>query len=71
MARRKERGYGTAPIPKVQGGPQFLPPPPDGKAPVRLPLGQGNPQQPPPMEDFGGQNDDQMMQMILRAIHRG
>lgn len=71
MARRKERGYGTAPIPKAEGGTQFLPPPPDGNPPVRLPIGQGNPQQPAPVEDVTGQNDDQMMQMFLRAIHRG
>ena len=60
--RRRMSGYGTAPIPKPTGGSFPLPPPPDGKPPVRLALGQ-SPEQ-APMEDMSGQSDEQMIQLM-------
>lgn len=58
--------YGTAPIPKSNQGDFPLPPPPDGKPPVRLALGQPQSQGPqqPPMQDVSGQSDEQMLQLL-------
>ena len=40
MARRRMSDYGTAKMPPMRPGNVFpLPPPPDGKPPVRLPFG--------------------------------
>lgn len=40
MAARRRMGYGTDAIPKANAGGFPLPPPPDGKPPVRLPFGE-------------------------------
>ena len=63
-------GYGTAPMPKPQSGNFPLPPPPDGKPPVRLSLGQSAPAEQAPMEDASGQSDDQLLQ-ILQMLQQG
>ena len=39
MARRRMNGYGSVAPPRMTGGGFPLPPPPDGKPPVRLPFG--------------------------------
>jgi hypothetical protein len=70
MAKRRMTGYGSAPMPKSPRGGFPLPPPPDGKPPVRLALGQGGapPQaQAPPEENMTAQSDDEMLQ-ILRML---
>ena len=63
MAARRRGGYGTAPIPKQGGRPFPLPPPPDGKPPVRLPVG-GDPMGQAPAEDMTGQSDQEMMRLL-------
>ena len=69
---RRISGYGTAPIPKPQAGNFPLPPPPDGKPPVRLSLGQQPPPQQAPMEDTTGQSDEQMLQLMqMLGMNRG
>lgn len=62
--RRRMTGYGSDPIPKPTGQGFPLPPPPDGKPPVRLPFGGRPTPEQAPMEDFGGQSDDQLMQLM-------
>jgi hypothetical protein len=70
MAKRRmfNSGYGSAPLPKGNSGGFPLPPPPDGKPPVRLPLGQGDPQQPAPVEDQGGQADQEMLMRLIQQL---
>ena len=63
-------GYGTAPMPKAPANGFPLPPPPDGKPPVRLSLGQSAPAEQAPMEDASGQSDDQLLQ-ILQMLQQG
>lgn len=64
MARRRMSAYGTAPIPKARDDGFPLPPPPDGKPPVRLSLGQQPVPERAPTEDMSGQSDDQMLQLM-------
>ena len=68
MARRRVTTYGTADMPPMQPGNFPLPPPPDGKPPVRLPFGAQPPQEPPaqPVEEPDGE-----MAMLLRLIQQG
>ena len=63
-------GYGTAAIPTAAPGNFPLPPPPDGKPPVRLSLGGQPPPEQAPMEDMTGQSDEQMMQ-FLQMLQQG
>ncbi len=70
--QRRMTGYGTAPIQTAKPGHFPLPPPPDGKPPVRLSLGQSPaPSQPAPMDDMTGQSDDQMMQLMRLLAQQG
>jgi hypothetical protein len=68
--RRRMMGYGTAPIPKPQRSGFPLPPPPDGKPPVRLALGQQPAPEQAPTEDMTGESDEQMMQ-LMRLLQGG
>lgn len=71
MAKRR-MGYGTAPMPSMKPGGFPLPPPPDGKPAVRLPIGGGRremaPPQPAPVVDETGQSDEAMLQMLLKQL---
>lgn len=60
MARRRMSGYGSAPIPTAQAGGFPLPPPPDGKPPVRLPFGEKP--RPDPVVDT--QNEGQEIDIV-------
>lgn len=67
MAKRRGYAYGTAPIPQQDQSGMGLPPPPDGKAPARLPIG-GEPQQPqaqPPNPMAGDPND-----LLIRLLQQ-
>lgn len=66
MARRRQMtGYGSAPPMKPPASMFPLPPPPDGKPPVRLPVGGARRMQ-PPMEDATGQSDEDLLLMLQR-----
>ena len=68
MARRRVTTYGTADMPPMQPGNFPLPPPPDGKPPVRLPFGvtQEQPQAAPEQAPQDGE-----LAMLLRLIQQG
>lgn len=73
MARRRMSNYGTAPMPPMQPGNFPLPPPPDGKPPVRLPVGvsqqeQGQQQMMPPQGEE--QEPDGELAMLIRMIQQ-
>lgn len=67
MARRRVTTYGTADMPAMQPGNFPLPPPPDGKPPVRLPFGA----QPPPQEAAPEPEPDGEMAMLIRLLQQG
>jgi hypothetical protein len=79
MARRRTSAYGTAAQPAMRAGDFPLPPPPDGKPPVRLPFGampQSQPQGPPPpvepQEDGAPPaGPDGELAMLIRLIQQG
>ena len=72
MATRRTTGYGTAKMPSMAPGRAgVLPPPPDGKPAVRLPIGGGRrsmAQQQPPVEEMPGQSDDEILQALLTQL---
>jgi hypothetical protein len=79
MARRRTSAYGTAAQPAMRAGDFPLPPPPDGKPPVRLPFGvppQGQPPQGPspqgePQADAAPTEPDGELAMLIRLIQQG
>jgi len=60
MAKRRMQGYGSARIEQSNGGGYPLPPPPDGKPPIRLPFGEKP--RPDPVVDT--QNEGQEIDIV-------
>ncbi len=72
MARRRMMGYGSEAPQKAGPGRFPVPPPPDGKPPVRLPIGAPDQPQPQgqPMPQQGQPNDDELMQQIMQMLQQ-
>lgn len=66
--RRMSMGYGSDPIPQSNAGASALPPPPDGKPPVRLPFVEQPPEQPVVDEQSQDPNIDIMR--LLQSLGR-
>ena len=68
MARRRMMGYGSEQPQKAQPGRFPVPPPPDGKPPVRLPI--GAPEQPQAMSQEQPSGDDELMRQIMQMLQQ-